>query len=87
MVTYWCSYCGTTAERRGPNESVPCPRCIAESIRIFGFWPRALMQPLEPGEVPATPLGARRQFVFRDARSGEERMRTEAIRPPSRAAS
>ena len=88
MVTYWCSWCGATEERPTNNERVPCWRCVREFARILKFYPRAMMVPLEPGERPGVPAGARKQFEFTDTRSGKMVARTKRIaagRRPSRA--
>jgi hypothetical protein len=84
MTTYWCCWCGATAERDGPDEWVSCGRCVREFARLLGFIPRAPMFPLEPGEVPGKPAAATRRFVFRDARSGEETGATRVIADPGR---
>jgi hypothetical protein len=79
MVTYWCSWCGDTEERATAEERVPCWRCVRELARIFRFYPRSLMVPLDAGETPGIPAGARKQFEFRDPRSGRLVARTERI--------
>ncbi|MGH2709939.1 MAG: hypothetical protein ACRDH9_01885 [Actinomycetota bacterium] len=79
MVTYWCSWCGATEERAGADERVPCMRCAREFVRIFRFYPRALMLPLEPGEKPGVPAGSRKQFEFTDPRTGKIVAKTKRI--------
>ena len=79
MVTYWCTWCGATEERATADERVPCWRCVREFVRIFKFYPRALMAPLDPGESPGVPAGARKQFEFRDTGSGKLVARTKRM--------
>jgi hypothetical protein len=71
MTTYWCCWCGSTAERGGPDEFVPCRRCENELGGLLGYRPKTLMFPLAPGESPGIPGAARRRFVFKDAATGE----------------
>jgi hypothetical protein len=80
MVTYWCSWCGATEERDTPDERVPCWRCVREFAKIFRFYPRALMLPLDPEEAPGIPAGARKQFEFREHDSGRLVAKTKRIR-------
>lgn len=83
MVRYWCTWCGATEKREADAERVPCWRCVREFVRIFGYYPRALMVPLDPGEAPGIPAGARKQFEFRDSESGRLVARTKRIPPPN----
>jgi hypothetical protein len=80
MVTYWCTWCGATEERATVEERVPCMRCVKEFVRIFKYYPRVLMLPLDPGEEPGVPAGARKQFEFRDSKTGKLVAKTERIR-------
>lgn len=79
MTTYWCSWCGATEERATANERVPCMRCVREFVRIFKFYPRAIMVPLDPGETPGVPAGSVKQFEFTDPRTGKVVAKTERI--------
>ena len=79
MTTYWCSWCGATEERPTAGESVPCWRCVREFVRIFKFYPRAMMIPLDPGEKPGVPAGSRKQFEFKDHKTGKLVAKTERI--------
>jgi hypothetical protein len=83
MVTYWCSWCGATEERATAEQRVPCMRCVKEFVRVFGYYPRVLMLPLDPGETPGVPAGARKQFEFRDPATGELVAKTERIKKKS----
>ena len=81
MVTYWCTWCGQTAERPTASEAVRCGRCTIESVRLFGYWSWSVMKPLRSGEEPGIPDGARRRFLFVDTITGR-RFATEPIRYP-----
>lgn len=83
MVRYWCTWCGANEKRETDGERVPCWRCVREFVRIFGYYPRALMVPLDPGEAPGIPAGARKRFEFRDPESGKLVARTKRIPPPN----
>jgi DNA-directed RNA polymerase subunit RPC12/RpoP len=82
MVRYWCTWCGATEERETAEERVPCWRCVREFARIFRYYPRALMVPLDRDESPGIPAGARKQFEFRDE-AGRLVARTQRIPPPN----
>jgi hypothetical protein len=79
MVTYWCTWCGATEERATAEERVPCLRCVKEFVRIFNYYPRVLMVPLDPGEEPGVPAGARKQFEFHDPKTGKLVAKTKRI--------
>jgi len=70
MTLFWCPWCGETEEAAGPDEIIPCWRCIREFTKLLGFWPQTGMIPLAPGEEPGEPAAARKSFTFVDARTG-----------------
>lgn len=78
-TTFWCSWCGATAQAESPDVRRICRRCGMEFWNLFGYPPRTEMYPLAPGEKPPQPAGAKRQFVFVDPLNGNELARTEPI--------
>jgi hypothetical protein len=89
MTTYWCNWCGATAEAISADEIIPCRRCSKEFYRLFGFWPRTDMTPLADGEEPGEPMAARKSFTFVNVETGVIMGSTEvapahATRPRSR---
>jgi len=80
MTTYWCSWCGETAEAETADERIQCMRCVREFWKLFGFWPEAAMTPLADEQEPGVPESARKRFTFVHAETGKEIGRTQVAR-------
>jgi hypothetical protein len=65
MTTYWCPWCGATAQRDRDDAFVSCGPCTRELAPLLGFKPKTLMVPLRAGQDPGPPGAARKSFTFR----------------------
>lgn len=71
MVTFWCGWCGATAEAEHSEARVSCRRCAIEWWKLFGMRLRTDMTPLEEGEDAPVPTSAFKQFRFIDSSGAE----------------
>lgn len=83
MVRFWCPWCGSVAISPTRDDIVPCGRCTLEFWRLFNYFPRTDMVPLEPGEKLRQPANATKGFTFVNVETGEVLGATERSPSPA----